>query len=452
MPSPGGAAHVPAASKPTHRHHASPATSAGDGCVMRTPKTRLEVAVHPSAGAAPSGAPADQATVRRMNLALLMRSLVSGGPRSRARLAENTGLNKATVSSLVAELMDRRLVTEGPIDRSGVGRPGRVVQVDSATVRFMGLEVNVDHIIGVLTDLTGRTVARRRIAASMRDLGPARGIGRLADLARELLTEAAAEPDDVQSIHVSVPGLVDIGGGILTFAPNLHWRQVDVVHSLRGRLGWPRTRIQVDNDANLGAMAEYSVGPSAGSSPLLFLVGEVGVGAGMIIDGRIIRGRMGYAGEVGHLPLGNQEHRCDCGRFGCWETAVGLRALFGADGEGPDADGDTPTRLAGLIGRAAAGDQRTVAILTDVGRWLGIGVSVLANLIDPEVIVLGGHFAVLRSYLEPAVRMEMRARIVSEPQLVRLEFSRFGFDAPVVGAAHAGIDMVVGDPTLVPLH
>ena len=118
----------------------------------------------------------------------------------------------------------------------------------------------------------------------------------------------------MQSLHIAVPGLVDADAGMLSFAPNLHWRDVDIVHTLMGRLQWNDARIGVDNDANMGAMAHYAVGEVAGTANLLYLAGAVGVGAGMIVDGRIVRGADGFAGEVGHMTVGPPDRMCGCGR------------------------------------------------------------------------------------------------------------------------------------------
>ncbi|GGL96523.1 ROK family protein [Nakamurella endophytica] len=399
--------------------------------------------------------PADQATVRRLNLGLLMRSLLAGGPRSRARLAQDTGLTKATVSALVTELAARRMVTEGAVDRGGVGRPGRMVEVDTSVVRCVGLEVNVDHAQGVVADLTGRILARRRLAIPLADLGPALGIARAAELAGALIRDAGCDPEQIETLFLSVPGMIDQDAGILSYAPNLHWRQVDMAHALMGRLRWPRARVAVDNDANLGAMAEYAIGASAGSNNLLYLVGEIGVGAGVMLDGTIVRGRMGYAGEVGHIPIGPPDTVCGCGRRGCWETVVGLAALVRNAMPGGVTAGealprlDMAQQLGAIRERAGRGDPVVLAALADVGRWIGIGASVLANVLDPEVIILGGYFAELQEWLRPAVTAEMAARVVAEPQACRLEFSLLGFEAPAIGAAHAGIDLLVGDPSLV---
>jgi predicted NBD/HSP70 family sugar kinase len=286
----------------------------------------VPIAVRSSAGSTP----ADQATVRRLNLSLLLRNLAVGGARSRARLAQDTGLTKATVSSLVAELIERSLVVEGTVERSGLGRPGRAVELDPDGVRFLGIELQVDDISGMVLDLPGRVLARQRLSRSMAELGPARALGEVADLARSLVAEAGSRVDQVQSLHLAVPGLIDADAGMLALAPNLHWRDVDIVHTLMGRLQWNDARIGVDNDANMGAMAHYATSDSSGSQNLLYLAGAVGVGAGMIVDGRIVRGAAGFAGEVGHIALGSPDRQCGCGRRGCWETAVSLSALLDA--------------------------------------------------------------------------------------------------------------------------
>jgi predicted NBD/HSP70 family sugar kinase len=386
-----------------------------------------------------------------------MRSLADGGPRPRARLAEDTGLTKATVSSLVAELIDRRLVTEGTIDRSGLGRPSRAVELDPHWVRFVGVELQVDYIAGIVLDLTGRVLARRRVPRSMAELGPARALGVVADIARELVAESASSVGQVQSLQVAVPGLVDADAGMLSFAPNLHWRDVDIVHTLLGRLQWHDARIGVDNDANMGAIAHYAMGSVSGTANLLFIAGAVGVGAGMIVDGRIVRGADGFAGEVGHMTVGPTDRHCGCGRLGCWETGVGLAALLtlAAEPGDPvhDESIDLGTRMAQLVDRAEAGDRRVLAALAEQAHWLGIGVSILANVLNPDTIVLGGHFPVIRKFIAEPVITEVTARVLAGPAaMCRVEFSELGFEAASLGAAHAGIEQLLADPTLAALR
>lgn len=276
----------------------------------------------------------------------------------------------------------------------------------------------------------------------------------MADLARSLVDDARSDPSHVETLCLSIPGLVDATDGILSYAPNLNWHEVDVGHALAGRLRWNHVRVLVDNDANLGAVAEYSAGRSAGSANLVYVLGGIGVGAGLVLNGQIVRGASGFAGEIGHMPVGPADAVCGCGRSGCWETAVGLRALLDAtatNGAGAVADADLNSRLAGIVERMAAGEKQTTDAVADVARWLGQGLSVVANLLDPEVIVLGGHFATLRDYLGPIARAELGRRVMTPRSACRLEFSDLGYEAAALGAAYCGIEVLLKDPTLVTL-
>ena len=407
----------------------------------------MPIAVRSSIGSTP----ADQATVRRLNLSLLLNNLAAGGARSRARLADDTGLTKATVSSLVAELIDRGLVMEGTVDRSGLGRPGRAVELDPGGVRFLGIELQVDYITGMVLDLRGTVLARQRLGRSMAELGPARALGEVADVARSLVAEADSRVDQVQSLHLAVPGLIDADAGMRALAPNLHWRDIDIVHTLMGRLQWNDARIGVDNDANMGAIAHYAVGDASRTQNLLYIAGAVGVGAGMIVDGRIVRGSAGFAGEVGHIAVGSPDRLCGCGRRGCWETAVSLSALLAAvagdDGAAPEPATDLSARLVQIKRRAAAGERRVLSALDEQAHWLGIGLSVLANILNPDTFVLGGHFSVLRDYYREPALAELRSRLLAGSGS-RVEFSDLEFEAASLGAAHAGIAQLMADPTL----
>jgi predicted NBD/HSP70 family sugar kinase len=285
----------------------------------------------------------------------------------------------------------------------------------------------------------------------MAELGPARALGEVADLARALVAEADSRVDQVQSLHLAVPGLVDADAGMLALAPNLHWRDIDIVHTLMGRLQWSDARIGVDNDANMGAIAHYAVGDASRTQNLLYLAGAVGVGAGMIVDGRIVRGAAGFAGEVGHITVGSPDRLCGCGRRGCWETAVSLsallRALAGPDEAPFDHPADLGARLVEIDRRAAAGERQVLDAIDEQAHWLGIGLSVLANILNPDTFVLGGHFSVLRDhYREPALS-ELRSRLLAGT-VSRLEFSDLEFEAASLGAAHAGIAQLIADPTL----
>jgi predicted NBD/HSP70 family sugar kinase len=401
--------------------------------------------------------PADQATVRRNNLSLVLRHLRDQGPRSRADIAAETQLNKATVSSLVAELEQRGLVRETGVKHAGsVGRPARILRLDGARVGALGLAINVDYVAVYGTDLSGRVLVERRHAVDALGVPPAQTIATVAGHTRAALADLDRAGVTPAGIGVAIPGLVDVGQGGVVVAPNLGWRDVPIAERLSTAIVAPHVPVQVDNDANLSALAEFWVGGQAGTPNLVYLTGEVGVGSGVIVEGRLLRGAAGFSGEIGHLPVDPGGTRCGCGRTGCWETKVGLAALVGAaapgDTRSPDGRSlrDLEDRLAEVVRLADGGDQGARDALAGIGRWLGYGAGLLVNLLNPQVIVAGGCFTLLAGHLLPAARLEMdRLAVAGAATGCRIVPSELGFTAAVRGAAGLVVESVLDDPTAV---
>jgi len=196
----------------------------------------------------------------------------------------------------------------------------------------------------------------------------------------------------------------------------------------------------VDNDANAAAVAEASFGAARGCNPVLYLTGTVGLGAGLVVDGRVQRGASGFAGEVGHVAIGGSHLRCSCGRTGCWETTVGLPAMLRAVGltgsahEGP-APGD-PVEVAARVARRAEQDAGVAAGLDQVARSLAAGVVTLVNLLDPRIVVLGGYFVPLGRWLLPTVEQAMTCQVLAgEARRCSVALSTLGLHAASAGAA-----------------
>ena len=359
---------------------------------------------------------ADQGTVRRANLALLLRSLRDAGPRSRARLAADLGLNKATVSSLVSELRERGLVREGSAERGAVGRPGTIVEINGAGAFGVGAEINVHHVSTLAIDLAGQTVSEHRASVDTGGLAPEDVIGRLAALLAGTLADLERLGASPVSIVVGVAGLVDHEGGIVTVAPNLGWQGVPLAALLRERLQDPSFLVEVANEANLAAVAEATPGDPE-RRDILVIHGEVGIGGGIVADGRPYQGRLGYAGEFGHMIVERGGRRCGCGRNGCWETVIGLSRLLE---EAADVDDvlrspglKLEERVAEIDRRAAAGDPRTLAALHEVGRWVGVGAAALTNVLNPAVIVLSGYLGEIGAWIKDDVEAEVEAGVLA---------------------------------------
>jgi predicted NBD/HSP70 family sugar kinase len=398
---------------------------------------------------------ADHVSLRRNNLSVVLRHVRDLGPRSRARIAAETGLNKATVSSLVAELVERGLLREGSADASrALGRPGQLVELDGTGVCGVGAEINVDYLAVTALDLAGTVVHEKRVPVDVAHLDPGTTLDRVAELIQEALVAVDTHGGQVAGVTLAVPGLVQDGTGDLKLAPNLGWGELSVARELRLRLGEAQYPLHVDNEANLAALAAYAElrGSDEALHDLVLLTGAVGVGGGVVAGGHLLRGGHGFSGEVGHMPVAPPGQACGCGRTGCWETVVGLTALLrkATDRDDPvrDPSLDVEQRLAGITRRAEAGDARTLSALKDVGTWLGIGGAILVNILNPDVLVLGGYFAVLGPWLKEPLEKAIRERVIApNGGGCRVVRSELGFAAAVRGGAQISLDQVFVDPT-----
>lgn len=399
----------------------------------------------------------DGQLVRRHNLASVLRELRAAGPRSRARIAADTGLNKATVSSLVAELAELGLVREGGVERGGgVGRPGQTVEIDGR-VCGLGAEITADHVVVLVLDLRGEVVCEARTPLDVRRLGVTRTLDEVAGRIGATVAAAAQRGREVAGVTVGLPGMVEVATGLLRHAPTLGWREVPVADELAGRLaGAPGTgpRVRAENAANLAALAEHAMGANAGVPDLVHITGGTCVGGGIVAGGTLLRGVGGYGGELGHLPIGDPAHRCSCGRPGCWETAVGMAALLREVADPGDEVTDprleTEARLAEIRRRAELGDGRTLRGLTAVGTSLGLGAAILVDVLNPQVITLGGYFAELGDFLLAAMTAELDKRAAAPGRGgCRVELSTLGHTAACRGGAHVALEAVLTDPTTV---
>jgi predicted NBD/HSP70 family sugar kinase len=393
--------------------------------------------------------PADQAGLRRGNLALLVRTLREHGALSRAQLAVRSGLSKATVSSLVTDLETRGLVHDAGVSAGGQGRPGQLVDLRPDSVCGIGLDVHVGHVSALVTNLSGEVLFQKRATVDVPAAGPEQTLAQLA----QLVTEAMAGLKNAIGVTVSVPGLVDTEAGTVTFSPRLRWRDVAVVDGLAARTDLPLDQIVVDNDANLGAMAELAAMDVA---DLVYLTGDFGIGGGVIAGGRLIRGVGGFAGEIGHMAMDPLGPYCSCGRRGCWETQVGLGALLHAcaDPDDPIRDPalDLDQRMRMIRSRAEQHDRRTLDALHQIAIALGLGVSYLVNMLNPAVVVLGGYFAALPEWLVEPIRSQVVAHVLAPGAGgARVVGSRLGFTAATTGGALASLRRVLEDPTVVPV-
>ncbi|MGW5736727.1 MULTISPECIES: ROK family transcriptional regulator [Streptomyces] len=394
----------------------------------------------------------DRASLRRSNLSLVLRLLRDAGPRPRTQIAAETGLPKATITNLVAELMENGLVREGETERHGsVGRPSRTVELDGRTVCGIGVEINVAYLSLVALDLRGEIALRHRTPLDTRGTEPAAVLDRMAQVIAEARTTLRAQGTTPVAVTVAAPGVIETGSGVVSYAPNIGWQDVAVTEGLRARLGAGAPPVGLENDAKLGAIAEYLLAASAGIHDLIYVTGETGVGGGIISDGRLLQGSAGFAGEIGHMPLDPGGLPCVCGRIGCWETLVGLAALL--RGAAPhdtvhDLSVDLEQRLTELRRRADAGDGAILAALERIADGLALGVALLADVLNPRAVVLGGYFTHFGDYLIDRVRAGFSTRVMApDAGGCDIILSTLGFSAAARGGAHLALDRVYQDPS-----
>ena len=387
--------------------------------------------------------PAATDEVRRRNTALVLRLLRDHGGSSRADLARRSGLAKATVGTIVGQLAAVGAVAEGATESTGRGRPSTPVVLDGRTLAGLGVEVNVDYMAITASDLAGRELAFHE-----HPVGPdGPDLADVLTLVRDQAVRLRTRGVRLLGVTIAVPGLIDRSRGRVVEAPNLGWSGVDLADVVRRELatlergpdgpldalGPPA--VAVDNDANCAARAESVHGVAVGVADFVYLTGTVGLGAGIVCGGRPLRGARGLAGEVGHLRLGDERHLCSCGRRGCWEALVGLRALVSATGIDV-APGEDPVTYAERL----AADPTAAPGLAVVAAALGRGVAQLAATLDPQVVVLGGAFVPLADTLVPAVTAALAEGFTGAG--CRVVPSTLGLHAASVGAAVDALDDV----------
>ncbi len=397
---------------------------------------------------------ADKATVRRHNLSLVLRAVHDEGEATRAAVAARVGLTRAAVSSLVEQLLAGGFLTESGKTFSGhAGRPGTALRVARTGPAGLGVEVNVDYVSVCVVDLAGTDRVRLTEHLDNREVPPGEVLARAARIAARTLESAAEQELYPAGVRLALPGLVS--GGTVRQAPNLDWSRVaaeDLFGRALGALrpGLGALPVGSENEANAAALAELWFGDGAAAErtrvrSFLYLSGEIGVGGALVVDGELLRGAHGFAGEIGHVVVDAEGPECRCGSRGCLEQYAGQAALL--RGAGIDEDAGGPG-VAELERRAGAGDARAVTALERAGRMLGLVVSGAVNLLDPEAVVLGGVFRPLMPWLGPAADGELSRRVVSGLWPAgggRLRASSSSGDA-ARGAAALVVRDVVADP------
>jgi glucokinase-like ROK family protein len=400
----------------------------------------------------------DQALVREINLSVIMNHLRTNAPISRAALADATGLNKTTVSSLVNELIERQFVQEiGPASPSS-GRPAILLKLNPTAGFIVSCEIGVGFILVICTDFSPKIIWRYE-----EDFDPTFGQRAILDRALAILNQAieVGHPacGKLLGVSVGVPGLVNQATGVLLFAPNLGWRDLPIRAILQESFNEP---LFVDNEANIAALGEQYFGAAQGYKEVLYISATgVGLGGGIVHGGRVFSGVAGFGAEFGHMTMDPDGAICKCGNQGCWETQVSQQALFRHvwrrvdQGEVSRLSEMTDGRRASLtvplvVDAARAGDAVALEALEIVGRHLGIGIASLVNALNPELVVFGGILSLAGEFLMPVIEKEVERRALKwNREAMQLALARHSSDACVMGGVATVYQAILAQPDIV---
>jgi predicted NBD/HSP70 family sugar kinase len=379
----------------------------------------------------------DQQLLRQMNRMALVRRLAHEPQSSRADLAVGLGLTKSTVGLLVRELVEEGWLNENEAVTTGsLGRRPTPLHIDGHRLALIGADVGVDAARVVVVSLLGEIVDRVELAYD--DAADAAGCLKLVSkqIVR-LAKRAQVQGRRTLGVGIGLHGGVDDTTGVLHVAPNMGWRNVPAAALVRAQLddtlldGLP---VFVQNEADVAALAEFEFVSRPDADPLVYLSLGHGVGAGVIVRDKLLTGYRGFAGEVGHTILQASGPRCSCGRRGCAEALIGLRALVGgAPGEAP---AKTKKALDKLFAAVDAADSAALKAVQVAGQHLGVLLNNLWVSYDPMRIVLGGPALRLGDALQGPAR-KVLAAYASAAQLTApaIETSHYGTEAVAAGAA-----------------
>jgi glucokinase-like ROK family protein len=396
----------------------------------------------------------DHALIRQINLSAILYHLRESAPISRAMLAEITGLNKTTVSSLVRELIEDQFVREVGLESGSVGRRAMLLKLNPAAGCIVSGEIGVDFISVIAADFGAEVIWRRQTR-----INPAMGqdaiVNQTVSLLKQAVEEGSSSCHALLGVAVGVPGLVDQETGKLSFAPNLGWTDVPVRSVLQQSFDAP---VFVDNEANLAALGEHYFGAAQGYEEVLYISAGVGLGGGVVHGGQLCRGVTGVAGELGHMTMDPDGELCNCGNRGCWETLVSQQVLFRRIRQAIDAgqasqiaeavDGDYGRLTVPLVADAArANDAVALSSLDRIGHDLGIGMASLVNALNPELVVFGGILSLAWDFLLPAVMEEIQNRALRwNREAAQVVLARHGFDACVMGGVAQVLQDILSEP------
>lgn len=377
----------------------------------------------------------NQFVVKKGNKSLVLEKIIEHSPISRADIANHTGLNKGTVSSLVSELLEEQLIYEsGPGVSSGGRRP--VMLLFNQLAGFsIGIDLGVNYILGVITDLQGNIHHETRV--KFNQLSYEEITEKLFSIINYLITSAPKSAYGIIGIGIGVPGTVSNDGEILV-APNLGWRNISLKEIVEEKYNLPVT---VENEANAGAYGELKFGAGKDLDHIIYVSAGIGIGVGLILNGDLYKGTNGFSGELGHMTIEANGERCRCGNVGCWELYASEQALL-KDAKQIDLNltGDELS-LEYLNELAENGDETVRSLFHKIGGYLGVGINNIINIFNPQKVIIGNRLATSEEWLKNPLNESVNSRELWFHQNdLQITFSKLSTHSSALGVAAFSVE------------
>ncbi|MFF2587971.1 ROK family protein [Peribacillus butanolivorans] len=370
----------------------------------------------------------NQQVVKKNNKFLVFQTIVEQEALSRADIAVYSGLNKTTVSSLVNELLEADLIYESSPGESSGGRRPVPIHFNQVAGYSVGIEVGVNHILGILTDLKGNVLVEKTQIINDSSINLILQI--IKTMIYSLMKEMPLSTYGIVGIGIGIPGIVDKEGKIL-LAPNLGWKNTFIKQDIEKEFKVP---VIIENEANAGAYAEKQFGAGQDYQNLIYVSAGIGIGVGIILNGNLYQGLNGYSGESGHMIIQMNGKPCSCGSKGCWEAYASENALL------KEATG-TGTTLESAINSAAEKNEATLQVFHQIGCYLGLGISNIINTFNPEQIIIGNRLAMAKEWLEKPIKKTIENHTLPFHQEdLHIDFSRLSIYSVALGVSAFAVE------------
>ncbi|MFV2047608.1 ROK family protein [Metabacillus sp. YM-086] len=364
----------------------------------------------------------NQQIVKKNNTLLVFQTITNEEPISRADIAQQTGLNKATVSSLVNELLSKDLVYEsGPGESSGGRRPV-LLHYNVNAGYSIGIDLGVNYVLGVVTDLKGKILLEETIKVKEHTFLDV--IEQIKQVIYSLIKDLPQTPYGIIGIGIGIPGIVDKQGEIRV-APNLGWKNCDIKTLLEKEFQVP---VIVENEANAGAYGEKQFGVGQDYKNIVYVSAGIGIGVGLILNNELYQGLNGFSGEMGHMVINMNGVPCSCGSKGCWEAYASEHALLKRAG--------SDATLESLIDKAQNQDEKAITLFKETGQYIGYGINNIINTFNPEQIIIGNRLAMAQTLIKQSMLDIIYSHSLSfQQQDLKISFSKHSTHSAALGVA-----------------